>query len=106
MNIMITIINKIMDKEKIIDYLDKQFWKHKTYECMPENEHGYEFIPRESLSKIVDGLIPMLKKELKKSIKKSLLLDYKKWIKNHPEYDKISEEEKINLFINNSNINY
>ena len=54
-----------MNKEKIVDYLDKQFWKHKRYECMPENETGYEYVPREALSKIVDGLIPMVKAELK-----------------------------------------
>lgn len=55
-----------MNREKIVDYLDKQFWKHKVYECMPENETGYEYIPREALYKIVDGLIPMLKSEVKK----------------------------------------
>jgi hypothetical protein len=54
-----------MDKEKIVDYLDKQFWKHKVYECMTENETGYEYVPRDALSKIVDGLIPMIKTELK-----------------------------------------
>lgn len=54
-----------MNRDKIVDYLDKQFFKHKVYECMPENETGYEYIPRKSLTKIVDGLIPLVKKELK-----------------------------------------
>jgi hypothetical protein len=56
-----------MNREKIVHYLDKQFWKHKVYECMPENETGYEYIPTEALYKIVDGLIPMIKTELKNS---------------------------------------
>lgn len=55
-----------MNKDNIINYLDKQFHKHKIYECMPENEVGYEYVPRESLSKIVDGLVPLVKTELKK----------------------------------------
>jgi len=54
-----------MNRDKIVDYLDKQFWKHKVYEYMPENETGYEYIPRESLTKIVDGLIPLVKAGLK-----------------------------------------
>ena len=48
-------------RNKIIDYLDKQFWKHKQYEQMPENDTGYEYVPREALVKIVDGLIPLMK---------------------------------------------
>lgn len=56
-----------MNKENIINYLDEQFWKHKVYECMPENETGYEYVPREALSKIVDGLIPLVITELKNS---------------------------------------
>ena len=50
-----------MNRDELADYLDKQFHKHKVYECMPENETGYEYIPRDALYKIVDGLILMLK---------------------------------------------
>jgi len=52
-------------RNKIIDYLDKQFWKHKQYEQMPENDTGYEYVPREALAKIVDGLIPLMKPYVK-----------------------------------------
>jgi len=52
-------------RNKIIDYLDKQFWKHKQYEQMPENDTGYEYVPREALVKIVDGLIPLMKPYVK-----------------------------------------
>ncbi len=56
---------KNIDREKIVDYLDNQFWKYKVYEHMPENDTGYEYIPREKLYKIVDGLIPMIKNYIK-----------------------------------------
>jgi hypothetical protein len=52
-------------RDQIIDYLDNKFWEEKQYECMPENEIGYEFVPREALEKIVDGLIPMIKNMIK-----------------------------------------
>jgi hypothetical protein len=55
-----------MNREKIVNYLEDQFQKHKVYECMPENEIGYEYIPRDSMYKIVDGLIPLIKSELNK----------------------------------------
>jgi hypothetical protein len=61
-------IKKPITRNDIVDYLDKQFWNHKTYECMPENEVGYEYIPRESLEKIVDGLIPMVKRLIKSKL--------------------------------------
>jgi hypothetical protein len=57
---------KNVDREKIVDYLDNQFWKYKVYECMTENDTGYEYIPREKLYKIVDGLIPMIKNYIKR----------------------------------------
>ena len=52
------VIDKLNEEE--IDKL-----KEKQYECMPENEIGYEFVPREVLEKIVDGLIPMIKNMIK-----------------------------------------
>jgi hypothetical protein len=90
-----------MNREKIVDYLDKQFWKHKVYECMPENETGYEYIPRESLTKIVDGLIPLVKAELKNcsipdvSSRRELLLAFvKDWYKDNP---LVSEEKQASM---------
>lgn len=49
-------------RDEIVDYLYAQFWARKVYEQMPENEYGYEYVPREAVCKIVDGLIPMMKK--------------------------------------------
>jgi hypothetical protein len=57
-----------MNREKIVDYLDSKFWEYKQYECMPENEVGYEYIPRDKLYKIVDGLIPMVKQMIKSNL--------------------------------------
>ena len=58
-------------RDQIIDYLDNKFWEEKQYECMPENEIGYEFVPREALEKIVDGLIPMIKNMIKQKVNPS-----------------------------------
>lgn len=52
-------------RDQIIDYLDQKFWEEKQYKCMPENEYGYEYVPREALGRIVDGLIPMIKNMVK-----------------------------------------
>jgi len=63
-----------MDKnfrDKIAAYLSKQFDEKKVYECMPENETGYTYIPPSAMYKIVDGLIPLIKSELKKRIQSS-----------------------------------
>jgi uncharacterized protein YehS (DUF1456 family) len=61
----------MVTRDQIIDYLDKKFWEEKQYECMPENEHGYEYVPREALEKIVDGLIPMIKNMMKQKVNSS-----------------------------------
>lgn len=58
-------------RNQIIDYLDKKFWEEKVYECMPENEHGYEYVPYEALERIVDGLIPMVKNMMKQKVNSS-----------------------------------
>lgn len=58
-----------MSREIIVEYLDKQISKHQVYECMPENETGYIYVPREALYKIVDGLIPLLKSKVIKNDK-------------------------------------
>lgn len=58
-------------REEVAEYLDKQFWKYKVYECMPEGEEGYEYVPYESLLKIADGLIPLVKSKLKHKVKKN-----------------------------------
>jgi len=55
-------------RQKIADYLESQFEKNKVQECMPESENGYEYIPKEAFLNIVDGLIPMFKKELKSKV--------------------------------------
>lgn len=52
-------------REEVANYLDKQFWKYKRYDCMPENDVGYETIDHSDLLKIADGLIPMIKGLLK-----------------------------------------
>ncbi|MDC8024873.1 hypothetical protein [Elizabethkingia anophelis] len=51
----------VSDKEVIVNYLDKQIQKYTEYDCMPENEEGSYFVSRTSISKIVDGLIPLVK---------------------------------------------
>lgn len=58
--------SKNMNRDKIVDWLDSQIKNKMVYECMPENEHGYEYVPRHEVVKIVDALIPMIKGELKK----------------------------------------
>lgn len=55
-----------MNRDKIVDWLDNQIKNKMVYECMPENEDGYEYVPRHEVVKIVDALIPMIKGELKK----------------------------------------
>jgi len=76
-------------RDQIIDYLDNKFWEEKQYECMPENEIGYEFVPREALEKIVDGLIPMIKNMIKQ--KNNLF----------PKPDQTTEEEIKRILMNN-----
>ncbi len=53
------------ERQEIIEWLEKQINKNLTYECMPENEEGYYYIPRHKLSNIVDGLIPLVKGKFK-----------------------------------------
>lgn len=55
-----------MNRNKIVDWLEKRINDGLEYECMPENETGYEYIPIDEVVKIVDGLIPLIKSELKK----------------------------------------
>jgi len=81
-------VNKVT-KDQIIDYLDKKFWEEKQYECMPENEYGYEYVPREALGRIVDGLIPMVKNMGKQKNNSS------------PEPDQTTEEEIKRILMNN-----
>ncbi|OPC66360.1 hypothetical protein DSC47_10100 [Elizabethkingia miricola] len=66
----------VSDKEVIVNYLDKQINKHMEYDCMPENESGSYFVSRTSISKIVDGLIPLVKSTFVK----------KKVLKNVPDH--------------------
>jgi len=76
-------------KDQIIDYLDKKFWEEKQYKCMPENEFGHEYVPRDALGKIVDGLIPMVKNMIKQ--KNNLF----------PKPDQTTEEEIKRILMNN-----
>ena len=89
-----------MNKEKLIDYLDEQFWKHKAYECMPENDMGYEYVPRDRVSRIIDGLIPMIKYELKISKQKELLIAFlTDWYKENPFITSEKIEKQVNEFL-------
>ncbi len=56
---------KKMDREKIVDYLEKQINAHIEFDNCPGNEDGWHEVTRKNIYKIVDGLIPMIKKELK-----------------------------------------
>ena len=76
-------------RDQIIDYLDNKFWEEKQYKCMPENEFGYEYVPRDALGKIVDGLIPMVKNMIKQ--KNNLF----------PKPDQTTEEEIKRILMNN-----
>ena len=58
-------MNKINFRQHLANHLEKQFNKYKTYECMPENEEGYEYIDPSDYLKIADGIIPMVKEYLK-----------------------------------------
>lgn len=50
-----------MDREKIVDYLEKQINKHIEFDSVPENDGGWYEVKRKNIYKIVDGLIPLIK---------------------------------------------
>lgn len=54
------------ERDKIVDWLDKQIQAKMVYEQMPDNDNGYEYVPREEVVKIVDAIIPMIKGMYKK----------------------------------------
>ena len=69
-------------KESIVEYLDKQIHDRMEFECMPENEDGYYYVSKDSISKIVDGLIPLVKSKFKQ-------------LKKEPEWVKINSEDDL-----------
>lgn len=56
----------INTRDIIASYLRIQIEKRLKYECMPENESGYYHISNDDLYKIVDGLIPLVKRRTNK----------------------------------------
>ncbi len=53
------------DREKLVQHLYTQINKHIEFDCVPENENGWHEVKRENVYKILDGLIPMIKKAIK-----------------------------------------
>lgn len=53
------------DREKLINHLDEQINKHIHFDNCPGNEDGWYEVKRDNVIKIIDGLIPMIKKMLK-----------------------------------------
>ncbi len=56
---------EIMSRDKIVNYLDKQYSKYKQTGSVPEHDNTWEYVAYDDQLKIVDGLIPMVKKFLK-----------------------------------------
>lgn len=56
------------ERECIVDYLKKQIDKHIEFDSVPENDDGWHEVKRENVYKILDGLIPLLKKYNKNSL--------------------------------------
>lgn len=54
-----------MNREKLVDYLEKQINKHIEFDSVPENDNGWHEVRRENIYKILDGLIPLIKQEMK-----------------------------------------
>jgi hypothetical protein len=54
------------DREIIITWLKDKIDKNIVFDSVPENDNGWYEIKRESVVKILDGLIPMIKGEVKK----------------------------------------
>ena len=49
------------DREKVVNYLEKQINGYIEFDNCPSNESGWHEVKRENIYKILDGLIPMLK---------------------------------------------
>lgn len=58
-------INK--EREELVSYLKTQIDKHIEFDCVPENDSGWYEVKRENVYKIIDGLIPLIKKQIKTS---------------------------------------
>ncbi len=54
------------EREKIITWLKDKIDRNIVFDSVPENDNGWHEVERESVVKILDGLIPMLKTEVKK----------------------------------------
>ena len=55
-----------MNREKLVDYLEKQINKHIEFDSVPDNNDGWYEVKRENIYKILDGLITLIKEEKKK----------------------------------------
>lgn len=70
-----TLYRKVaVTKQDLIEYLRSQYEQKKEYDCMPENDEGFEYISDSAVGKIVDGLIPMVKNFLKSDSDKTAQL--------------------------------